>query len=199
MKKMIGSLVLTLLALPALAQDKSPDKSPGTSPAPAIDWSKVGPASRKPKDEKAVKQEIDAFLKTQEQSMKEGDLNASLAGIAFPVLMVTDDAQGKVTAREFSREEYVTMMKPFFENRPKDMVVTHKYAVTVLSDALAGVACDYTMTMGKQKVSGRSDGLLIKQDGKWMWKVMVEAGWGSLESQKAAKPPAGKAAPPPAQ
>lgn len=54
-----------------------------------------------------------------------------------------------------------------------------------LSDSLVNVVDDFTMTMNKQKISGRNAGLLVKRDGKWMWKTMVEAGWGGMSSMPA--------------
>ena len=83
------------------------------------------------------------------------------------------------------------MMKPFFENMPKDSKMTHKPTITVLSDSLANVVLDdFTMTIGKQKMSGRNAGLLVKRDGQWKWKVMVEAGWGGMKQPAAAPAPA---------
>ncbi|MGC4121364.1 MAG: hypothetical protein QM765_43665 [Myxococcales bacterium] len=162
----------------------APADKPAGAPA-GMDMSKVGPASRKPKDEKAVKKEIDAFLKGQEEAAKKHDQEGMLAAIDFPVFMATDDAKGTVESKMYTKDEYVAVMKPFYENAPKDMQVTHKYTVTILSDAIAQVLDDATMTVGKQKSGGKSSSLLIKKDGKWMWKTMVEAGWGGMEQQAA--------------
>jgi hypothetical protein len=42
------------------------------------------------------------------------------------------------------------------------------------------VTDDFSMTMGKDKLSGRSASLLIKKGGQWKWKMMSEAGWGGM-------------------
>jgi hypothetical protein len=113
-------------------------------------------------------------------------MNAMLERVDFPVYMATDDMKGKVEAKETSKDDYIKMMKPFYENMPKDSKTTHKPTITVLSDSLALVVDDFTMTMGKQKVTGKNGGLLVKIDGTWKWKAMVEAGWGGMEEAKAA-------------
>lgn len=167
-----------LLAAPA-------DKPAATAPA-GPDMSKMGGASRKPKDEKAVKKEVDAFLKAQEDLAKKHDQEGMLAAIDFPVYMVTDDQKGVVEAKAYTKDEYVAMMKPFYEAMPKDLQMSHKYAVTVLSDAMAEVIDDVTTTVGKQKSTAKSVSLLVKRDGKWMWKTMIEAGWGGMDQPTAA-------------
>lgn len=181
MKTLLVAAAL-LMALPAAAAE---ERQPGGTP-PAMDLSKMGSAGRKPKDEKAVKREIDAFLKEEIELEKRGDFEAMLPRLDFPLFMVTDDSKGVVTSRSYSQQEYVAEMKPWYEQMPKELRMTHKFTVRVLSEALATVEDEHTTVLGKQKVSGRSEALLIKRDGKWKWKSMVEAGWGEM-----AQPPAG--------
>jgi hypothetical protein len=160
-----------LVASPVFAEEQ---------PQGAPDMSKMGPWTRKPKNEKAVKKEIADFFKKEDELMKKKDMNGALANVDFPVFMVTDHPEtGAPKADAWAKERYVQEMKPFWENMPADMKVTHKQTVTVLSDTLAAVADDFTMTMGKQKMSGRNAGFLIKVDGQWKWKMMAEAGWGA--------------------
>jgi hypothetical protein len=172
----LSVLVAAILFTAAPAGQKNQPQA--TEPSGGMDMSKVGPASRKPKDEKAVKKEIDTFLKAQEEAMKKKDQATMLAAIDFPVFMATDNSQGVVTSGTFTQEQYVAMMKPMMGNEPKDLKVTHKYTVIVLSDSIADVVDDATVTTGKKKYPAKSDTLLIKRDGKWMVKSMVEAGWG---------------------
>ncbi|MBX5482262.1 MAG: hypothetical protein IRZ16_10565 [Myxococcaceae bacterium] len=142
-----------------------------------VDMTKVGPAARKPKNEAAIKKEIMAFFKKADEAK---DFDSMVALHDFPVFMITDDANGNVEAKLFTRDEYVEMMKPMMEHMPKDMKVTHKPTITVLSDNMANVTDAYTMTIGKQKVSGKNSGFLVKKNGQWLWKTMEEAGWGGM-------------------
>ena len=154
-----------------------------------MDMSKMGPWSRKT-NEAAVKKEIAAFFKEMDELEKKNDMAGVLAHIDFPVYMMTDDSKGVPKAGEWTKEMYEAVMKPMMENMPKDMKVTHKPTVTVLSDSLVNVVDDSTTTMGKQKMSARSLGVLVKRDGKWRWKVMGEAGWGDMPMPSASTPPA---------
>jgi hypothetical protein len=63
---------------------------------------------------------------------------------------------------------------------PKDLKMTHKPTITVLSDSLVMATDNFTMTLGKQKVTGQNATLLVKRDGQWKWKVMAEAGYGGM-------------------
>jgi hypothetical protein len=145
-----------------------------------MDLEKMGPWTRKPTNEQRTSKEVSDFFKQEEEIMKRGDFNAVLARVDFPVFMATDDSRGMPSAKEYGREEYMQMMRPFFESMPKDIKVTHKPNVTVLSDSMASIVDDFTMNTGKQKLSGRSIGLLVKRDGQWKWKAMAEPGWGDM-------------------
>ncbi|MCI0571667.1 MAG: hypothetical protein L0Y66_13020 [Myxococcaceae bacterium] len=179
MKRLIAaSLVSLVLAAPAWAQAQKQQLPAPTAQDAPMDMSKMGPWTRKPTNEAQTRKEIQAFFKEEEAAMKKGDLEATLARIDFPVLMATDDSKGVPSAEMWDRQRYAAEMKPFYEKMPKDMEMTHKPTVTVLSDSLAAVTDDFTMKMGKQKMSGRNAGLLVKKDGQWKWKAMAEAGWG---------------------
>jgi hypothetical protein len=179
--------VAILAAVPAFAQakDAKPAAPPSSTPpaaAPAApagpDMSKMGPWSRKPANDAALKKEITDFLKQEDELMKKGDFDASVARIDFPVMMATDDSKGVTKVQEWSKDKYVGEMKKFWETMPKDMKVNHKQTITVLSDAMASVTDDYTMMMGKQKLAGRSLMMLVKKDGQWKFKMFAEPGWG---------------------
>jgi hypothetical protein len=173
-------LIATLLALASLSSAAEGSK------AAADGTSKAGPGSRKA-DEAKVRKEVQAAFEKFEATEKKGDLQGQMAMIDFPVYMATDGAGGKIEAGEWNKERWEQTMKPFFENMPKDVKVTHKLSIAVLSDSLAHVTDDFTMTMGKQKMSGRNATLLVKRNGEWKWKALVEAGWAGTGSDKQAQ------------
>jgi len=197
MTKRLMVVMLSVFAVTAFAQapaakkeepkkeePKKEEPKKEEAKAPAMDMSKAGPWTRKVANEKAVKKEIEDFLKKNEESATKGDMDGMLGHVDFPVYMMTDDAKGKLEANAMTKEQYVAEMKPFYENMPKDTKYTHKYTITLLSDALAMVADDFTMTQGKNKMAGRNASLLGKVDGAWKFKTMVEAGWGGMGEQK---------------
>lgn len=177
---MMVCLAAVSLATSAGAQDKA--QQPAAAPAQGgmPDMTKMGPAARKPTNEKQTKKEVSDFFKQQEELMKKGSFDDTLATIDFPVYMATDTLKGEPMAKPYTREEYTAEMKPFHEKMPKDIQVKHNPTFVVLSDSLVSVTDDFTMTTGKQKVTGRSAGLLVKKDGQWKWKEMTEAGWGDM-------------------
>jgi hypothetical protein len=196
-KSIFAFLAASLIAGSAFAQAPAGKAAPPAAPAAAPagpDMSKMGPWSRKPADEGAVKKEVAAFFKAQDENEKKMDMNAMLDAIDFPVTMMTDDSKGVPKVEAWSRDQYEAMMKGMMAGMPKDMKVTHNPTVTVLSDSLVNVTDNFTMSMGKVKMSGRNLSVLVKRDGKWKWKVMGEAGWGDMPSPAAAPaaPPAAK-------
>jgi hypothetical protein len=183
----LASLALAVLLAPCAALATAPAAAPASAaaapaapaaPAAAPDMSKMGPWSRKSKNEAAIKKEIAAFFKAEETVSKSGDLEAMAARVDFPVYMATDDATGKPSAAPWTKEQWVEMMKPMLDGMHKDTKFTHKPTVKVLSDTLVLVTDDFTMTTGKEKLSGSNGGMLVKIGDQWKWKMMVEAGWG---------------------
>jgi hypothetical protein len=164
------------------------------APAGAPDMSKMGPWTRMPKDEKQTKKEINELYKQAEEFEKKGDSAGMLGQIDFPVVMMTDDSKGNTKTETWDQAKYVSVMKPFWENQPKDAKMTHKLAITVLSDSLVNVIDDFTMTADRHRHSGTNTCVLVKRDGQWKMKVMVEAGWGDMPTP----PAAASATPPPA-
>jgi uncharacterized protein (TIGR02246 family) len=170
-------MALVAVAFPAAAQEKT--GTSGAQGTPSADDPMAGWVARKVTNEAASRKEIQAYFKAMDQASRKGDLEAAADLIDFPVLMVTDSSKGEVKAGAFSKEEWTQMMGPFYEKpMPKEIQMTHKPTVTVLTDSLATVVDDWTMTMKGKKVAGKSAMHLVKVDGKWRAKSMVEGGWG---------------------
>jgi hypothetical protein len=148
-----------------------------------VDMSKMGPWTRKPTNEAQTRKEIQGFLKEEDALMKKKDLEGMLSRIDFPIFMATDDSKGVPKAMMFNRQQYEDTMRPFFENAPQDMQMQHRPTITILSDSLAVVADDFTMTVEGKKRSGKNFSLLVKKDGQWKWKSVVEPGWGDMPTQ----------------
>ena len=136
--------------------------APAAPAAGAMDMSKMGPASRKPTNEKQTKKEITEFFTKMAAAGQKGDMDTVASMHDYPLFMTTDDAKGVPEAKSYSKEDFVAMMKPFYENMPKDTKTTHKSTVTVLSDSLVNVVDDFTMTMGKVKIIAYRFSLDIK-------------------------------------
>jgi hypothetical protein len=181
MHRIAVCLVSLVLTTPVWAQDQESPPATGGAGAP-VDMTQMGPWTRKPTNEAKTRKEIEAFFKEEEAIMKRRDFEAALAQVDFPVFMATDDSKGVPHAQLMDRQQYAAMMKPMFDQMPADMQMTRKTTITVLSDSLAMFSCDFTMTSGKEKHSGRNGGLVVKREGQWKWKAFYEAGWGDYPS-----------------
>jgi hypothetical protein len=141
----------------------------------------------KVKNEKADRQEIHQLFKKMEQASRKGDLAAATALMDFPVLMVTDDKRGEARSASWDQGEWEKQMGPFYA-QPMHGAVTHAPNVFLVTDSLAVVGDQWTMTLGGKKVSGRNATVLVRKDGEWKAKAMIEGGWGDM-------PDAGSSAP----
>jgi hypothetical protein len=171
-------LIAALVALPALAEEKPPPPSD-----PMAGW-----APRKVAHEGQDRKEILALMKTMEEAGKKGDLAAAAAIVDFPVVMVTDDSKGQASAATWSKEQWTQVMAPMYE-KPMEVKVTHRPEIFLASDSLATLNDVVTMTVGKKTITARNTTILVRKDGKWLVKAMMEGGWGDMM----AGPPPGEA------
>ncbi len=182
MKPVLFALLASFLALPAFAGDPAPA---GGMP----DMTKMGPWSRPVTDPDT--KGVDAYFAAMEAAMDKGDLEAAANLVDFPVLMVTDDAHGKALHAEVDRAHWTQMMAPFANMSPegkKHMTMTAKNRPEFLSNDLAFVISDITVTMAGKQHSNKSVTMLTRVGGAWKAKMMAEAGWGDMDPNAA--PPA---------
>jgi uncharacterized protein (TIGR02246 family) len=168
------TLLLVLALAPSLAL-AAEEKSAASSGDPMAGW--VPP---KVKHEAKDKQEIQALFKAMEAASRTGDLDAAAALVDFPVTMITDDSKGQASGDAWSREQWTQVMKPFYDKPMKDVKVTHKPTIFLMSDSLASVSDVCTMTQGGKSMTTRNSLLVVRRDGKWRVKAMAEGGWGDV-------------------
>jgi hypothetical protein len=156
------------------------DQPASSSKDPMAGW-----VPRKVTKEQQDKKEIAALFKAMHEAGKNGDLNAAAALVDYPVLMVTDDSKGEATADSWTRERWMEVMAPFYKPMP-GMKTTDKPTIFLLTDSLASVDNQWTMTMGNKKTTGRSASLVVRKDGQWRIKSMAEGGWGDMMKEKPA-------------
>ena len=143
----------------------------------------AGWVPRKVTREQQDRKEITALFTAMHQAGQKGDPAAAAELVDFPVLMVTDDSQGEAKSDMWGREKWVEVMTPHFKPKP-NVKVTHKPTVFLLSDSLASVNDQWTMTVGKRTMTGRSATLLVRTAGQWRIKSMTEGGWGDMMKAK---------------
>lgn len=119
------------------------------------------------------KKGVDALYAACDEALKKGDVEALAARIDFPLTMITDNAAGVPVTLQWERQAWLDTMKrsPL---PPKDLKLSRKTKVTFLSDSLAMV--EEANAQAKDK--WLSGAVLQRKDGQWVFKVMVEGGWG---------------------
>jgi uncharacterized protein (TIGR02246 family) len=188
MKKLVLACCLfagaALAAEPAKAPEAKPADAKGAEAKPGEGMAAWKPKVATKKDTKA----IEAFYKSMDEAAKKGDLEALAAMHDFPVLMLTDNAAGVGSGDSWTKEQWMNVMKPAFENMPKDMKFSVKPKVTWITDSIAMVEEQHSRTPPKGKAENWSDGtILILKDGKWLVKAAAEGGWGDMMPPPAEK------------
>jgi hypothetical protein len=174
---LLGGMAALLCTVPRVAiATHTPETAAGDQPM-------YGPMTRLPKDEKKDKKELEAFNKAYEDAMMKGDLDAAAAMVDFPVLMMTDNSKGAFSSVEMTHDQWVATMKPFMDKMKdkKDMKMSHKITIDVFSDDLASCDGENTLKMGKMKGTYRSEDTMVRVNGAWKIKTMMEAGWGDMK------------------
>ena len=161
--------------------------------APAADAPAAGAFKPRHVTKGGDKKGVEELYKACDDAMKKGDVDAMAARVDFPVMMMTDNAAGVPTTAMWEKQTWVDSMKKSFGDMPKDMKMGKKTKITFLSDSLAIVEETNDMTMGKAKDKWMSAAIVELKDGKWMFKGMIEGGWGDMmppPKAEAAKEPA---------
>ena len=173
MKRFAMAVALLAMAGPALAAGEKEASTPANDPM-------AGWVPPKVKSEATDKKEILALFKSMETAEKKGDLDAAAALVDFPVLMVTDDSKGQAMSGTWDKEKWTKVMEPFYKHPMPDAKVTHKANVFMISDSLASVDDQATITHGNKTIRARNSTLLVRKEGRWYVKAMVEGGWGDV-------------------
>lgn len=175
------------------AQQEQPSSSPQGAPAGGygepMDMTKVGPLSRKVTT--PDRNGVEALIRASDKAWMSGDVQAVAELHDFPVHMSTDDSKGEFKGEEWSRDQFVEMMGEMVSKTPRDITFKHKLTPHFLSDTLAVVVDEPTMMKGNTKLGTfKSVAVVVKKDGRWLFKEGLEAGWGDMANQQAgaAKP-----------
>jgi hypothetical protein len=175
-RTLVACVAGSIVAGWAMAQDK---------PAGAPDMKTMGPLSRLPKKAQQNQTELKASFKQWHAVGLKGDVNAMADMIDFPVIMMTDDSKGNFKMEQWNRDQWIAVMKPFMDPAAmKGMSWSSKEACFLLSDDLA--SCEELISIQGPKMKGKYNAhtILVRIDGKWKVKQMMEAGWGDLPSPK---------------
>jgi hypothetical protein len=174
---LLGGMAALVFAVPRVAMaTHTPDTAAGDQPM-------FGPMTRLPKDEKKDKKELEAFGKAFEAAAMKGDVETMAGMVDFPVIMLTDNSKGVFSSTEMTHDQWVGVMKPAMDKMKdmKDMKMSKKTEIDIFSDDLASCDSQVSMKMGKMKGNYRSESTMVRVNGAWKIKTMMEAGWGDMK------------------
>jgi hypothetical protein len=124
--------------------------------------------------------ELDAFFAARQQAIHTGQMHLLFAQEDYPVFFQTDDASGKPVTFIMDHERYLEMMSqvgPYFprvplQHGPRDYIF--------LTDTMVIAHQVDTYDFGAEKASWRSANILVKRDGQWKNKGIIEGGFGEF-------------------
>lgn len=182
MSRPVRLVALLCLLAPVAVLAQGSTASPPAEAKPAMEDPMAAWSPRKvtPAQEKEGAKQIHQLFKKLEQAGEKGDLEAAVALVDFPVLMLTDTKAGDAVGEPWTEDEWRKVMAPFYEKPMKGMQTTHSPKLFFVSDTLVSVDDSWTMAMGKKKTSGRSSMLVMRTGGEWKIKAMIESGWGDM-------------------
>ncbi len=161
------ALACCLFAVTALAQ--------GAADAPAASAFKPRKVTKG-----GDKKGIEELYKTADEATRKGDFETMAARVDFPVMMMTDNAAGVPSTVLWEKQVWLDTMKKSAAGMPVDPKMSKKTKITFISDSLAMVEETNEMMIGKTKEKWTSASIVELKDGKWMFKSMIEGGWGDM-------------------
>lgn len=133
--------------------------------------------------EEDVKSLIDWFAKYQSHVLK-NELDEMAAMAIFPLTVVTDDSDGNYVSQNWDVATFKQAMDLTAQGVDLSTVVIENDRNPIfLSKNLAIVISDAVTTIAGQRQQSRYADVMVKQDGAWKYKSMVQSGWGDMLKQ----------------
>lgn len=123
--------------------------------------------------------ELDALFKMRDEAILKAEWEPLMNSEDYPVYVATDTQTGEIVTDSWDREKYGAVggkAGPHFPRQP----MTHARTYFQISDDLA-IACETSsVTMGGETATWRAANLLVRRDGKWKNKAILETGFGDF-------------------
>jgi hypothetical protein len=113
--------------------------------------------------------------------VRNGDTQAMAEAALFPITVITNDSAGNCVSQEWDHETFVQAMSTTAEGTDlSDAEIANRREPVFLDRDLAVVVTDSTVTAGGRAQHMRYVDIMVKQDGGWRFKSMIQAGWGGM-------------------
>lgn len=126
------------------------------------------------------KKEIqDWFTKYDALTLK-NDIEGMAAMAIFPLHVITHDSKGNGHTEAWKKEDFMQIMKESMANTPKNTSMTAQRIPYFLSFDLVVVITKAGFSANGQINTVKYADVLVREDGKWKFQTMAQAGWGDL-------------------
>lgn len=129
------------------------------------------------------KAEIAEWFKKYDELIKKMDIEAMANQAAFPITVISDEQNGNGISRQWNREDFVKAMTNAMSNTHKDIKYNTVRTPLVINEHLVVVLTEWNMKADKKTTKSKYADILVKEDGVWKFKTMVQAGWGEFLKQ----------------
>lgn len=133
--------------------------------------------------ESDAKSLMDWFAKYQSHVLK-NELDEMAAMAIFPLVVVTDDSSGNCVSQDWDVATFKQAMD--LTSQGVDLAtitIENDRNPIFLGENLAVVITDAVTTIAGQSKQSRYADIMVKQDGVWKYKSMIQSGWGDMLKQ----------------
>jgi hypothetical protein len=133
--------------------------------------------------EEDIKSLMDWFA-AYDASAEKNDVEAMSDKALFPITVITNDSHGNCITQEWDRTTFVQSMgMAMAGTNPAEIKMENHREPVFLNKDLAVVITNSTVTIGDQVQHLRYADVIVKMNGEWKFKSMIQAGWGDMLKQ----------------
>ena len=133
--------------------------------------------------EQDTKSLMEWFAKYQSHVLK-NELDEMAAMAVFPLVVVTDDSDGNYVSQDWDIATFKQAMDLTSQGVDlASITIENNRNPIFLGENLAVVITDAVTTISGQSNQSRYADIMVKQDGEWKYKSMIQSGWGDMLKQ----------------
>lgn len=130
--------------------------------------------------------EITAWFQRYDALTQKGDLEGMASEASFPLTVISDDSQGNGVSQTWTRADFIRVMNDVTAHTPKDLKFDTTRTALMLNENLAVVMTEWRMDDESTPMTTKYADVLVKENGAWKFKTMVQGGWGDALKPAAA-------------
>lgn len=126
------------------------------------------------------KKEIQDWFTKYDELAKKNDIEGMAAMALFPIHVITHDSKGNGYSETWKKEDFLQVMKDAVASTPKNLSTSNERIPYFLSFDMVVVVTKANIHANGQINTMKYVDILVREDGKWKFQTMAQAGWGDL-------------------